>query len=90
MGFDNFLTDFDLVNLIRSKRLHGLGLHMLMKKDERNLAAQLAYTKPIVGEYCTKKVPTYMRYYDDVSYGTKAPDLCSLPPNDVWYHIENV
>jgi hypothetical protein len=47
LGDANFQANLDIVRLIRRTRLHGIGLHFLMKKTLRNLAARLAFSVPL-------------------------------------------
>jgi hypothetical protein len=41
-------AEFDVVNSIRSKRMHGFGLHFLHTAAMRNLLSLLAFSRPLL------------------------------------------
>ena len=79
---------------MRRTRLHGLGLHMLVKKEERNLVAQMAYSKPLRGDYvsshCEEQKSFCKRYWPENETCHEDNSLETIKTADLWYQIENL
>jgi len=69
-------AEFDVVNIIRSKRMHGFGLHFLHTAEMRNLLSRLAFSRPLRGED------------EDVKRPKDPTDMDAI--EDKWYFIDNL
>jgi hypothetical protein len=76
MGYSNFEADMDVIRLIRRKRMHGFGLHILLNKKFRSLTARLAFSRPL------KDANDSLRMMRDPTDITEVKDR--------WYHIDNL
>ena len=77
VGYQNFVSNLDIVRVIRRLRLHGTALHFLLGKTMRNMTGELAFSKPLM----TKR--------DIIPYAEDPSEITAIE-GEPWYYIENL
>ncbi len=75
-------NDMDIIRFLRRKRMQGLALNFLLKRNERYMSAHLAYSRPLRNENDPKSGSKAEGDTDIVDVGDKFDHLEGLDSRD--------